>query len=291
MNSPRTMVAAAALLVLFSIAQPAVSLAQSPVPVGLVDNPCPPPVPPPPEMAAMLDSMLNPSKPPPAPAAANPGGAAAQAYAKAQAEQRSRDWANLCRYRSENAALKSGEARIVFMGDSITEFWLPADRSFFGNGVVNRGIGGQTSPQMVLRFYADVVALRPKAVHIMTGTNDLAGNTGPSTLQDYQNNVMAMTDMARAHGIKVLLASIPPADRFPWKPELMPAKRIIEINAWLKRFAAEEKLTFIDYHSALSTAAGALRPEFGHDGVHPHRGGYAVMKPLAQKAMAEVLNE
>jgi lysophospholipase L1-like esterase len=240
-------------------------------------------------MDALLDSMLNPEKPPSPPPPANPSGPDAEAFAKALREQRARDWADLCRYRAENAALQPGDAQVVFMGDSITEFWLPADRSFFRDGVVDRGISGQTSPQMLLRFYADVVALQPKAVHIMTGTNDLAGNTGPTTLQDYQNNVMAMVDIAQANGIKVLLASIPPSDRFAWQPTLKPAKRIIEINAWLKRLAAERKLIFINYHAALTTPEGGLRAEFSHDGVHPHRAGYAVMNPLAEKAMAQAL--
>lgn len=240
-------------------------------------------------MDALFDSMLNPEKPPAPPPGNNSSGFDAEAFAKAQREQRARDWADLCRYRAENAALKPGDAKVVFMGDSITEFWLLADRSLFQNGVVDRGISGQTSPQMLLRFYADVVALHPKAVHIMTGTNDLAGNTGPTTLQDYKNNVTAMVDIAQANGIKVLLASIPPADGFAWQPALKPAKRIVEINAWLKQLASERKLIFINYHAALTTPTGALRAEFSHDGVHPHRAGYAVMKPLAEKAMAQAL--
>lgn len=289
MSDSKAIVAVVTLLVALGIAtQPQISSAQSPAPAGIGDNPCPPPTQPPPGMEAMFDSMLNPEKPP-APFTM-PTGPIAEAMIKAQLEQRARDWANLCRYRAENATLKRGEAKVVFIGDSITEFWLPADRSFFRNGVVDRGISGQTSPQMLLRFYADVVALQPKAVHIMAGTNDLAGNTGPSTLQDYQNNIMAMVDIAQAHGIKVLLASIPPSDRFAWQPALKPAMQIVEINNWLERFAAERKLIFLDYHAALTTADGGLRPEFSHDGVHPHRGGYAVMKPLAEKSIAQALN-
>lgn len=287
MNRSKAVVAIVTLLASFVVAHPTVS-AQSREPGGIVDNPCPPPTPLPPGMDALLDSMLNPEKASGSPPKLSDSSAAAMA--KAQTEQRARDWADLCRYRAENAALKPGEVKVVFMGDSITQFWLPADRGFFSNGVVDRGISGQTSPQMLLRFYADVVALHPKAVHIMTGTNDLAGNTGPSTLQDYQNNVMAMMDIAQANGIKVLLASIPPSDRFSWQPALKPAKRIIEINAWLKRLATERKAIFVDYHAALTTPEGGLRPEFSHDGVHPHRAGYAVMKPLAEKAMAQALS-
>lgn len=261
--------------------------AEAAVPIGIVENPCPPPAPRSADMEAFMETMLDPAPKEAMPPL--PSGPEFDAMIAAQAAQKARDWPNLCRYRAENAALAEGAAKVVFMGDSITEGWLPADREFFSHGNVDRGIGGQTSPQMVLRFWQDVVALKPQAVHIMTGTNDLAGNTGPSRLEDYKNNIRAMVDIAQANGIKVILASIPPADRFGWAPDLKPAALIVEMNAWLKQYAAERGLTYVDYHTPLADANGGLRADYGHDGVHPHRAGYAVMRPLAEAAIREAL--
>jgi lysophospholipase L1-like esterase len=287
MSSSRSPIGAV-LILLVAAAQAPDTLAQSMPAAGMVENPCPPAALLLPEFDALIDSMLKPEKTNPE-VVAKLSGPAAEAYAKAQNEQRARDWANLCRYRAENAALRAGSVRVVFLGDSITEFWRPADRGFFGSGIVNRGISGQTSPQMLLRFYADVIELHPKAVHILSGTNDLAGNTGPTSVQDFKNNIMAMTDIAISRGVKVILGSIPPCGSFPWAPQLMPARRIIELNSWLKRYAAERKLIYVDYHTALATADGSLRADLSHDGVHPHRGGYAIMKPLAEQAIAQAL--
>lgn len=153
-------------------------------------------------------------------------------------------------------------------------------------GIVNRGISGQTTPQMLLRFQADVVALRPKLVHIMAGTNDIAGNSGPNAVEDYKNNIRAMVTLAKANGIKVVLASIPPAARFAWKPELQRAPRVAELNAWLKAYAAAEKLGYLDYHGSLTTRDGALQPMLTFDGIHPNHAGYQVMAPLARRALA-----
>jgi lysophospholipase L1-like esterase len=199
------------------------------------------------------------------------------------------DWGWLCRYRDDNAALVGAPApRVVFMGDSITEFWSRFDPDLFGEGVINRGISGQTSPQMLLRFYSDVVALRPAAVHIMAGTNDLAGNTGPSRPEDFKNNIRAMADLAEANGIAVILASIPPAAAFPWRSEVEPAPIIAALNAWLESYAAERGLVFVDYHAAMAGPAGELRSELSGDGVHPDAEGYAVMRPLTIGALAAV---
>ena len=202
-----------------------------------------------------------------------------------------RDWAWLCRYRAANQALPGQRADIVFIGDSITEGWSRFAPGLFTGGIVNRGISGQTSPQLLLRFMADVVALKPRVVHLMIGTNDVAGNTGPTTPQAYQDNVRAMVTLARASGIKVVLGSIPPADRMNWRPDLRPAARIAELNRWLKDFAAQQQLTFADYHAVLSGPNGELRPEFGRDGVHPEAAGYAVMEPVARTALAEALSQ
>jgi lysophospholipase L1-like esterase len=199
------------------------------------------------------------------------------------------DWANLCRYRDENQAAAAGPSpRLVLMGDSITENWKPRDPGMFVNGIVDRGIGGQTTPQMLLRFYQDVIALRPRAVHIMAGTNDIAGNTGPTSDGQFRDNIRAMVDLARAQGIKVILASIPPASAFPHRPELHPAARIRAWNAWLRDYAREQGLVFIDYHAALADAAGGMRREFTVDGVHPTRAGYQPMDALLRRALAEV---
>jgi lysophospholipase L1-like esterase len=172
------------------------------------------------------------------------------------------------------------------MGDSITEFWSRFDPELFGEGVVNRGISGQTSPQMLVRFYSDVVALRPAAVHLMAGTNDLAGNTGPSRPEDFKNNIRAMVDLAEANGIAVVLASIPPAAAFPWRPEVEPAPIIAQLNDWLEGYATENKLVFVDYHAAITGPSGELRAELSSDGVHPDADGYAAMRPLTIEALA-----
>jgi lysophospholipase L1-like esterase len=291
MKQRRSLVTALALLSaqLAGTHAPTIS-AQAMAAAAMVDNPCPEASPDPPELKSLGELMLKPEETDPAVIAKLMAPVAA-AYAKSQSEQRERDWPNLCRYRVQNAESHAGTPRVVFMGDSITEFWLPADPGFFNNGVVNRGIGGQTSPQMLLRFYSDVIALHPKVVHILAGTNDIAGNTGPTTAQDYKNNIMAMTDIALGNGIKVVLGSIPPSDHFAWRPGLNPAGRITELNAWLQSYAAKRKLIFVDYHTALSGPGGAIRADLSHDGVHPHRSGYAVMKPLAERAIAQALGQ
>ena len=201
------------------------------------------------------------------------------------------DFGWLARFKDEDTKLgppAAGENRVVFMGDSITEGW-PLDKSFPGKPYVNRGISGQTTPQMLVRFYADVVALHPRIVHILAGTNDVAGNTGPNSPQDFMNNIRAMTDLARANGIKVLIGSIPPSSHLSWRPEVTPGPRIAELNAWLERFAAERHAIYVDYHAALAAPDGSMRADLTHDGVHPHRAGYALMRPLAESAIAQAL--
>ena len=161
----------------------------------------------------------------------------------------------------------------------------------FTQGVFNRGISGQTSSQMLLRFMADVAALHPRFVHILAGTNDVAGNGGPLRTEDYQDNITAMVDIAKAHRIRVILSAIPPADHFGWRPGIDPRRTIADLNAWLRAFASRRGLSFVDYHSALATPSGALKPEFGDDGVHPNRSGYAVMAALAAPAIKAALRQ
>ena len=198
------------------------------------------------------------------------------------------DWAFLCRYRDENRLLAARpRPRVILFGDSITENWRQRDPAPFVDGIVDRGVSGQTSAQMLLRFSQDVIALRPVVVQIMAGTNDIAGNTGPTSDTQYRDNIRAMVALARANGIKVILASIPPARVFAWKPALRPAQRIVAWNTWLRRYADAEGLVFVDYHAVLTDAAGGLRPAFDSDGTHPSSAGYRQMDPLFAQALAQ----
>lgn len=255
-------------------------------PLGMVEAPCLKLPDRPGELDARTEIDLKPATPDPAALKWAPD-AATLAYFAALDEQHKQDWPNLCRYQAENASVsRDPPPRAVFMGDSITENWRAADPSLFTGGILNRGIGGQTSPQMLLRFYADVIALHPRVVHIMAGTNDLAGNTGPTSAQQYENNIMAMCDLARANGVRVVLAGIPPTTRFPWRPELQPGPQIVELNTWMRQYAAQHHFVYVDYSSVLADAGGAMRAGLSHDGVHPQRTGYALMRPLAEHAIA-----
>ncbi|WP_242185869.1 SGNH/GDSL hydrolase family protein [Sphingomonas sp. CARO-RG-8B-R24-01] len=204
-----------------------------------------------------------------------------------------RDFAQLCRYAAANRTLARSGApvRVVFMGDSITDNWIHSDAALFSKGVVDRGISGQTTPQMLARFRADVIALKPKAVHIMAGTNDVAGNTGAATIETVEGNIASMAELARAHGIKVILASVPPAAAFPWSPSKQPVPQIAALNAWLRAYAKAEGFGYVDYFAALATPEGAMKPGLASDGVHPTAQGYAVMRPLALAAIARTLGE
>lgn len=203
------------------------------------------------------------------------------------------DWPNLERYKNDNAKLglpAAGEKRVVFMGNSITEGWINTDGAFFKeNKYINRGIGGQTTPQMLVRFRADVVNLKPKVVVILAGTNDIAGNTGPSTLEMIENNLSSMVDLAKANGIKVLLCSVLPAYDYPWKPGLQPAEKIEALNAWMKEYAARSGNTYVDYWTALADERKGMKPENAKDGVHPTLVGYKIMEPIVQQAIKKAL--
>lgn len=201
------------------------------------------------------------------------------------------DWAWLARYRDENAKLPPpGPARVVFMGNSITQGWAPLFPTLFpGKEYIGRGIGGQTTPQMLVRFRQDVVALEPKVVVILAGTNDIAGNTGPSTLEMIEDNLASMAEIAKANGIRVVLASVLPVEDYPWKRGLEPAPKIMALNAWIKRYAAEHGAVYLDFHSAMENERHGMKTELATDGVHPTEAGYRVMAPLTERAIAEAL--
>lgn len=213
----------------------------------------------------------------------------------AASEKRLGDWAELARYRDENARLpapEDDEARVVFMGDSITDFWGRSAGVFFpGKPYVNRGISGQTTPQMLVRFRADVIALKPRVVVILAGTNDLAGNTGPSTLGMIEDNLASMAELARAHRIKVVLASVTPVNDYvdAGMTKGRPPQKIVELNAWIKAYAQHEHFVYLDYCDALLDAHRALKKDLSADGLHPNAAGYAVMAPLAQQAIEQAL--
>jgi len=203
------------------------------------------------------------------------------------------DWPNLARYQKANAELGAptpNETRVVFMGNSITEAWAPLfAKEFPGKSYVGRGISGQTSPQMLLRFRQDVVALRPAVVVILAGTNDIAGNTGPSTLEMIEDNIASMTEIAQANHIGVVLSSVTPVYDYPWKKGLEPAPKIVALNAWIKAYAARVGASYADYHSAMADSVGGMRAGLARDGVHPTEAGYQTMAPIVERAIAEAL--
>jgi lysophospholipase L1-like esterase len=261
------------LLPLLAVLAPVAAQAQTNVPgdpnvgdpVGIVDDPCP-------------------QHPSPA------DGAGWQAW---NLHMLTRDFGQLCRYAGANRASTASaqKVRVVFMGDSITDNWIRSDAALFSGGLVDRGISGQTTPQMLVRFRADVIALKPQAVHIMAGTNDIAGNTGAATIATVKGNIQSMAELARAHGIKVILASVPPAAAFPWSPGKRPALQIAAMNLWLRGYAKANGFVYVDYFGALATPDGAMKPGLASDGVHPTAQGYAVMRPLALAAIARTLGK
>ncbi|HEY4218721.1 MAG TPA: SGNH/GDSL hydrolase family protein [Gemmatimonadaceae bacterium] len=214
--------------------------------------------------------------------------------ANAAAQQPSpTDWGNLERYRSANAALPAaakGEQRVVFMGNSITEAWAPFfAQEFAGKPYIGRGISGQTTPQLLVRFRQDVIALKPAVVVLLAGTNDIAGNTGPSTLEMIEDNIASMTELAQASHIRVVLLSVLPVYDYPWKRGLEPAPTIIALNAWIKTYAARVGATYVDLHSAMADERQGMRAELTKDGVHPNEAGYRVMAPLVERGIVAAL--
>ena len=204
------------------------------------------------------------------------------------------DWPYLERYRAENAALgppKPGEKRVVFLGNSITEGWAKYFPTMFaGKPYIGRGIGGQTTPQLLVRFRQDVIALRPAVVVILAGTNDIAGNTGPSTLEMIEDNLASMAELAKANGIQVVLSSILPVSDYPWRPGLEPAQKIVAVNAWMKQYAAEHGAVYLDYHTPMADERQGMKADLASDGVHPNEAGYRLMAPLAEQAIARALS-
>jgi lysophospholipase L1-like esterase len=204
------------------------------------------------------------------------------------------DWSYLKKYEKENSKLQnptSGPKRIVFMGDSITEFWSVLCPEFFaGKPFINRGISGQTSPQMLIRFRADVIALKPTIVVLLAGANDIAGNTGPSTLKMITDNIFSMAELAKAHQIKVIVCSVLPAFDFPWKRGSFPAEKIVRLNTMLKQYADANEMVYLDYYAELVDDRKGLNTAYADDGVHPNKAGYKVMQPLVEKAIEEILS-
>jgi lysophospholipase L1-like esterase len=227
----------------------------------------------------------------PAPTMVAPAAAPADDWKAKHEKQLKEDWPWLGKFKEANLQLAppaKGENRVVFMGDSITEGWH-LDQSFPAKPYINRGISGQTTPQMVLRFRQDVIALKPKVVVILAGTNDIAGNTGVETPEQIEDNLASMADLASANHIRVVLCSILPAYDYPWTPGMAPAPKIVAINAWLKAYAAERGYFYVDYHTAMKDARDGLPPELSHDGVHPNPAGFAMMVPLVEAGIAKAL--
>lgn len=202
------------------------------------------------------------------------------------------DWANLEFFRTKNIEVGTpakGEKRVVFMGNSITQGWINTCPEFFTKTYINRGIGGQTTPQMLLRFRQDVINLHPKVVVILAGANDIAGNTGPSTLEMIEDNLASMAELAKTHGIKVILCSVLPVYDYPWRKGLEPAEKIYKLNQWIEQYAKANKMVYLDYYSSLVDDRKGMKAEYSEDGVHPNKAGYEIMMPLVETAIKNVL--
>ncbi|WP_337170222.1 SGNH/GDSL hydrolase family protein [Gemmatimonas aurantiaca] len=203
------------------------------------------------------------------------------------------DFANLARYQEDNARLSAprrGEQRVVFMGNSITEGWAKYFPAMFpGKAYIGRGISGQTTPQMLLRFRQDVIALAPSVVVILAGTNDIAGNTGPATLEMIEDNIASMADLAKANRVRVVLCSVLPVYDYRWKPGIEPAPKIVALNRWIREYAASHGHEYVDFHTPMADARQGLRADYGSDGVHPNEAGYNVMAPLVEAGIRKAL--
>lgn len=205
------------------------------------------------------------------------------------------DWANLKRYQMDNQALLEANTeipKVVFMGNSITEGWPGHEPGFFQNpAYVNRGISGQTTPQMLVRFRQDVIALQPAAVVILAGINDIAGNTGPTTVEAIMDNITSMAELAKTNAIEVILCSVLPAAAFPWAPDIEPVAEVLALNQMIKTYCRANNFTYVDYFSAMADAENGLQATLTYDGVHPNKAGYEVMGPLVEAAIDGVLGK
>ena len=215
------------------------------------------------------------------------------AFRKAMEERLRNDWAFLARYRDDNAKIGDpgpGENRVIFYGNSITDFWINVMPEFFeGKSYIDRGISGQTTPQMLVRFRQDVINLKPKVVVILAGINDINGNTGPSTLEMIEDNIQSMAELAKANNIKIVIASVLPCDSIYVRPDLRPAERVLLLNVWLKNYASENQCVYLDYFPSLANEKNGLKEEYTNDGIHPNKAGYEVMAPLAEAAIKKAL--
>jgi lysophospholipase L1-like esterase len=257
---------------------------------GVVEDPCAALDPPPAIVLAYRLQMAQAQSLHQAPPAPQP--AESDAYAEWQKKLLLGDFSGLCRYQAANAALPpASDHRVVFFGDSITELWAFSSPELFRGDVIDRGISGQTTAQMLGRFRADVIDLHPKIVHILAGTNDIAGNTGPTTLTRIEANIATMVELARVHDITVILGSVPPAVQFPWRPEIKPAAAIFAYNRWLRNFAYRQHIRFCDYHAVLANGSGGPDGALSDDGVHPNTAGFRLMTPIAARAIDAVLRK
>ena len=209
-------------------------------------------------------------------------------------QKMAQDWPYLNKYKIANALLEntfSEKDRIVFMGDSITEFWTTLCPEFFAEKqYINRGISGQTTPQMLVRFRADVINLKPKLVVLLAGANDIAENTGHSSLEMITNNIFSMAELAEAHDIKVILCSVLPALFFPWNTKIHPAEKILNLNKMIEKYATEKEHFYLDYYSAIVDKNKGLTEDYSDDGMHPNKTGYLVMNTIVEEAITKMLS-
>lgn len=202
------------------------------------------------------------------------------------------DWPQLQKYQSDNAKIldEKTPVKVVFMGNSITQGWADMRPEFFkDHGFIGRGIGGQTTPQMLLRLRQDVLELKPEAVVILAGINDIAQNTGPITLKETLGNIQSMAELALAHGINPIICSVLPANSFPWRPEIIPTQQVIDLNSQLQRWALEKNLVYVDFYTPMVDEKHGLKSDLGYDPVHPNVAGYQVMEPILLKALNQLL--
>ena len=202
------------------------------------------------------------------------------------------DWPQLQKYQSDNAKIldEKTPVKVVFMGNSITQGWADMRPEFFkDHGFIGRGIGGQTTPQMLLRLRQDVLELKPEAVVILAGINDIAQNTGPITLKETLGNIQSMAELALAHGINPIICSVLPANSFPWRPEIIPTQLVIDLNSQLQRWALEKNLVYVDFYTPMVDEKLGLKSHLGYDPVHPNVAGYQVMEPILLKALNQLL--